>query len=51
MFPTTLSSLDGRTISGLKGEAMSALNLSSKDITGYDGTPVRRADDQEADIL
>jgi hypothetical protein len=51
MFPTTLLSLDGRAISGLKGETMSALNLSRKDITAYDGTPVRLVYDQEADIL
>ena len=51
MFPTILSSLDGRTISGLKGEAMSTFNLSRKDITAYDGTPVRLVYDQEADIL
>ena len=30
---------------------MSALNLSQRDITAYDGTPVRLVYDQEADIL
>ena len=30
---------------------MRALNLSRKDITAYDGTPVRLVFDQEADIL
>lgn len=30
---------------------MSALNLSQRDITAYDGTPVRLVCDQEADIL
>ena len=30
---------------------MSALNLSQRDITAYDGTPLRLVYDQEADIL
>ena len=30
---------------------MSALNLSQRDMTAYDGTPVRLVYDQEADIL
>ena len=30
---------------------MSTLNLSQRDITAYDGTPVRLVYDQEADIL
>jgi hypothetical protein len=39
------------TVQDRQGELMSALNLSQRDITAYDGTPVRLVYDQEADIL
>jgi hypothetical protein len=51
MCPTTLSSQVGQNTFNLKGERMSTLELYRAELTANDGTPVRFAYDQEADIM